>query len=236
MRHPWLYLLLVSLLGVAAMMSRLPVLVLILQAGSAWVLLALDLRAGAIGSAALHMLGWAVVTSVLTIAFTVYFPAQAAAGIFHGVAYREEMFRFIRAGVGAEGDPRLFIPEHCLHYGLTLALSFLTAGLAGLALGAILLNYMNFYVGELIRAAVHPALAAAFGWPVWSMLRVTGFVLGAVAVAHLMVARVLRRSPWQGAKMRKMLLWSVGLFLADMLVKGFLAPHWRKILLHALGP
>ena len=55
---------------------------------------------------------------------------------------------------------------------------------------------MNFYVGSLVHAAASPALAGLAGWPPWSMLRVAGFVVGAVAAAHLLLGRVLHRAPW----------------------------------------
>lgn len=234
-RRPWLYLLLSSFAGTFLLFTRLPWLVVPVQALLPWLVLGQDLREGRPWRGARHMLGWALFTSIWTIAFTQLFPEAAAASIVRGPGYREEMFTFIRTGAGPEGDPRLFVPEHVLHYAGTMVLSFLTAGFAGLALGVVLMNYMNFYVGELVRVGARPAVGLLFGWPVWSVLRVIGFVFGAVALAHLFTSRVLRRTPYDRAANRLLLL-SVGLVLADMVVKAFLAPAWRTLLRRALLP
>jgi hypothetical protein len=202
----------------------------------AWPVLWLELRAGRPGAGARLMLVWACMSSLCMIAFTVAFPHPAELAVFRGIAYREEMFTWIRTNVGAEGTPSQFVPQHFLHYALTLALSTVTAGLGGLLLGTLLLNYMNFYVGSLILHGTRPVLGALFGWPIWSMVRVAGFVLGACAMAHLGLARGIHASPWNGREWRRLLLWSVAFFLADMAIKAALAPYWRKILMRALVP
>jgi hypothetical protein len=200
----------------------------------AYPVLARDLRAGRLGAAARHMVFWAAASCLLTIECAIHFHEAAAAAIFRGEPYREEMFTWIRTGVGAEGSPSLFLPQHFLHYGLVLGVSVVTGGLGGLFLGAILLNYMNYYVGSLILLGSHPVLASAVGWPIWPVIRVVAFVLGAIAAAHLFYARILRASVWKPREAGRLLIWSLILFAADILIKALLAPSWRVLLERAL--
>jgi hypothetical protein len=182
------------------------------------------------------MIFWALVVSVCTIEATIHFPAASQAAILRSTEYREEMFTWIRAGVGPEGSPRLFLPQHLLHYALTLVASALTAGFAGLVLGAILLNYMNYYVGALVLEGARPVLGSLFGWPVWAMLRVIAFVLGAIAAAQFGLARGAKKAPWDARAVRRTFYWSLAFFVADLAIKALLAHPWRRILLRALLP
>lgn len=188
-------------------------------------------RAKALG----HMLLWALITAVATIVITVLWPEKAQEAIVRGVEYKDEMFHWINTGVGAESTPSQFIPQHVLHYAVFLAISFITLGWGGLLMGSVLLNYMNFYVGALIVGAAHPEMAAAFGWPPYAVLRVVGYICGAVALADVFVSVIMRRNVWERAVTRRFMGWSVALFLLDMAVKAFLAPHWRTILQNAAG-
>jgi hypothetical protein len=231
----WVYLLGAAVVGTALIFLRVRWALPLGQALLAWPVLWRDLREGRLLRGCAHMLFWAAATSVFTILLTVQYPQACEAAILKGASYREEMFSWIRTGIGAEGTPARFIPQHILHYLLTLGLSFVTAGLAGLALGAVLLNYMNFYVGSLILVSVHPARAAIFGWPVWPVLRVIAFVLGAIAAAHLLLGPVLHRGRWNRREWRLLMLWSAALFVADIALKAALAPGWRQILLGAMG-
>jgi hypothetical protein len=231
----WIVLALSGILGSMAALAGVGWLTPILQAVPAWWILVRDLREGRAGLGVVHMVFWSVLTSIAVITLTRHRPGAVEAGILHGAAYRDEMFTWIRTGVGAEGDPSRFLPEHAFHYGLVLVLSFVTAGLAGLLLGAVLLNYMNFYVGALIAAAHSPALAGAVGWPPWSCLRVLGFTCGAIAMAGVLLGRVLRRAPWQPRTVRRLFVASAALVVADVLVKAVLAPHWRVLLGRAVG-
>ncbi len=95
------------------------------------------------------------------------------------------MFHWIRTGEGAEGSLQLFLPIHLREYALFSLLSLLTFGSAALILGTYLLNYMNFYVGQLVYQSSHPWLAALVGWPPWSMLRVVGYIATGLALTAL---------------------------------------------------
>ena len=182
------------------------------------------------------MLVWAVFHSVATIVATGIAPAQAAAAIPSGPPYVEEMFHWIRTGEGAEGSLALFLPIHLKHYILFCLLSLVTASSAALVLGTWMLDYMNFYVAQLMQASVSPWLAALVGWPLWSYLRVIGFITTGIALtvpAINLLARIQRRAstqsfPWQ------VLGVGIGFVLADIVVKATVAPFWRQWLLQAL--
>lgn len=231
----WVLLLLSATLGSLAILTGIRWLAPLLQALPAWWVLLRDLRQGRPARGAVHMLAWALLASLVVIEISRQAPAETAPGVFRGAAYRDEMFAWIRTGIGAESDPARFIPQHAAHYALVLGLSLASAGLAGLLLGTVLLNYMNFYVGSLVHAAASPVLASLTGWPPWSILRVAGFIVGAVAAAHLLLGRVLHRAPWNARVAGRMFAASLGLVLADIAVKALLAPHWRILLARVLG-
>ena len=59
--------------------------------------------------------------------------------------------------------------------------SLASMGLAGLFMGAILLNYMNIYYGTLVWMSNGSLVAVLMGWPIYAIIRVVGYVfLGTV--------------------------------------------------------
>jgi len=208
----------------------------LLQAIPGWLLLLDALRHGRPWRGALLMLVWSLGATLTVIELTIHAGGAVEPGVLRGESYRQEMFDWIRTGVGAESDPSLFLPQHLRHFGLTIGLSFATAGLAGLAAGTVLLNYMNYYVGALVAVAADPAAASLWGWPVWSVLRVIGFTFGATAAAHLLLGPVLRKAPWEARTAVRMAAASLALVVADLVVKAVLSPHWRLLLSAALRP
>lgn len=219
-----------------------PVLMPIITALPAILVFADRIHAGRLGAALGLMVLWATASSASVILITQWDPTGAEAAIWRGAAYRDEMFTWIRTGIGAEGSPRLYLPQHALHYGVFLVLSALTAGLAGLLLGAILLNYMSFYVGSLFlndAGADSTWTLVLMGWPIWSILRVIGFIAGGVAMAWLFQSAIrrLRDKPgrWPGQASHYLSL-SLALIILDALLKALLASHWQVTLQKALTP
>lgn len=228
-------------LAIAAILSTALVLVgntwlvPVVQAGTAYFVLYKDLKRADLGAAVRHMLFWALIISVMTVQISIRAHDTAAATIFNGEPYREEMFTYIETGVGAEGSPRQFIPQHITHYGITLVLSLVTGGAGGLFLGTMLLDYMNYYVGSLILMGAEPQMGTLIGWPVWSMVRVAGFICGAIAMAYVFFGRILKRAEWNGRAFGRLMASSFALFLLDILLKWLLAPIWRGWLQTALN-
>jgi hypothetical protein len=200
----------------------------------AWLLLR-----GRRAAAAAAVLLWAASLSLSIIIVTRNDTASMERVVVNGSAYRDEMFDFIRSGAGRESDPSRFLPEHALHLLAFSLLSVGTGGLLGIALGAVLVAYMSFYVGALAAAGGAPGVALLFGWPPWAILRVAGFVLVGTCLAEplLFAARrwldgaVPRRAPYGP--------WSVAaaaLLLGDVILKILFAPPWAVLLRPCLPP
>jgi hypothetical protein len=166
---------------------------------------------------------WTVVMSASVVLLTRVDPERAARTILHGVAYRDELFGWIRTGVGKEGSPALFLPEHALHLGAFVVLCWLSAGLLGLVLGALLTAYMSFFVGSLAAVPGSPWWGALVAWFPWSIARVMAFVLLGVLLARPVLVR--RVAPWTARERTWFVLVAAGIGL-DLLLKTLLAPTY----------
>ncbi|MDF5711179.1 MAG: hypothetical protein PUP90_26785 [Nostoc sp. S4] len=183
------------------------------------------------------MLLWAVFQSIAVIVATAIAPQTAAKAIPRGQSYTMEMFHWIRTGEGTEGTLSLFLPNHLLHYGIFCILCIVTLSSIALIFGTWMLNYMNFYVAQLVKMSAKPWLAAILGWYPWSILRVIGFIATGVALAALglnLLTRMRGEVP-KSAFPKTYMLIGITFVIADILVKALLAPIWQKLLLSALG-
>ena len=182
------------------------------------------------------VLCWAWSQSWAVAGATILAPETATEVVLHGAAYTDNMFHWIKTGEGAEGSLQLFLPIHLREYAIFSLLSLLTFGSTALILGTYLLNYMNFYVGQLVSQSSHPWLAALVGWPPWSMLRVVGYIATGLALTVLALNqghKISRKFP-QLDFPRHYFLMGLGLLLGDLLVKTTLAPIWQQLLRMAL--
>jgi sulfite exporter TauE/SafE len=97
---------------------------------------------------------------------------------------------------------------------------------------------MNFYVGNLILISANPWLAALLGWPIWSLLRVVGFICTGIALTALglnFLSRFRQQPTQLISPFPRNYLWAgFGFVIADIVVKAILAPIWQKLLLFAL--
>jgi hypothetical protein len=206
----------------------------LLNAAPAYAAMVLLLVRGRRRDAVVVMLVWAATLAVVgTVTFAAW-PRDPAPLILNGSAYRDEMFRWIRTGVGRESSPLQFLPQHALHLTAFVALSLATASAASIAMGAVLMNYMDFYVASLFRAGAPVWAVALFGWQPWAMCRVAAFSILGVALAEPLLHRV-RRDGHRGLRDAKpWILIAAGLLLADAVLKTALAPLWGAILRRAL--
>ncbi len=183
-----------------------------------------DLRAGRIWSAVVHVLLWAAASGAAVTAATVASGGGVGPLILMGESYRAEMFEWIRTGRGAEGDPSLFFWPKVREIAVFSALSLASGGMLGLALGAVLLNYMNFYYGCLILSAVpgREAVVLAAGWPIYAILRVVGYTaLGTVLSVPLL--RLLGQTDLGWRDLRRPLTAAAVLIALDFLLKAAFA-------------
>jgi hypothetical protein len=184
-----------------------------------------EIRADRDGAAFRAAVLWAILFSAAIVAFTLAFPEAAARGIVRGEAYRSEMFAWIETGVGKEGSWRLFLPEHALHlvgFGLLAAVS---GGYLGLALGAALLAYMNYFVASVVAASSDGATAGLTAWFPWSVSRVLAFVALGVLLARPLLRR--NRWPYEPRHRRWWILVTLGIAV-DVGLKIALAPAFRE--------
>lgn len=187
------------------------------------------------GEAVRVVLVWAAALAVCgTAAFAVW-PGAVDAAVLNGPAYRDEMFAWILTGEGREGEPSRFLPQHLLHLGAFVALSVLTASAASILLGAVLMNYMAFYVASLYRAGVPPLEVVLLGWQPWALCRVAAFCILGVVLAEPLLSR-LRGYKYRGlGSPRPYLLAAAVGILLDWVLKATLAPVWGRLLRPLLG-
>ncbi len=218
-----------------------------LAVGNPWLLPALNtlpvylamverLRSGDRRGAVVTVLAWAATLAVCgTVSFALW-PQDPSRAVLNGPGYREEMFAWICTGVGREGNWRLFLPQHLLHLGAFVVLSLLTASALSILFGAVLMNYMAYYVASLARAGVPTATVLAFGWQPWALSRVAAFcILGAVLAEPLL--RRVRPGPYaRNGVPRAYWLAPAALIAADWLLKATLAPAWGRVLRGVLCP
>ncbi len=186
-------------------------------------------RRGELGRATRLAQIWALACSIVTIALVANTGDRYADVLWNAEKYRTDMFHWVKTGIGEESEPARFLPLHALHFTAFCALSFVTFGFGGLALGAALLHYMNFYVGSLAAAASSPMMISILGWPPYAVVRVIGFVTVASALTALAFVR-FRRAPIEPTRIRKMLLLGLALVIVDAVLKSIVAPGWGSML------
>jgi hypothetical protein len=206
----------------------------LLNTAPAYVLMVQRLRAGDRAGALRATLVWAAALAVFgTFTFT-WWPSDPEGLVLHGAAYRDEMFTWIRTGLGTEGDLRRFLPQHVLHLAIFVALCLATASVASITMGAVLMNYMSYYVASLARAGTPAATVVFFGWQPWALCRVAAFCALGVVLSEPVLSRLLRYR-YEGLRgARVVILAAAGGILADWILKAVLAPHWRLALKAAL--
>lgn len=179
--------------------------------------------ARAIGAALL----WAALLSAAIIAASQIAPTRVGTAVVNGEPYRIEMFRWIETGVGRENLPSEFVPQHLLHLGAFALLSWISGGYLGLALGALLVAYMSYFVGSFAFAAGQPIVGSIVAWVPWSVVRVIAFVtLGAVLARPVLTRRPLS---FEHAD-RRWILAALGGIALDLALKSLLAPDYGRFL------
>jgi hypothetical protein len=207
-----------------------PWLLPVLNSAPAWALMAALLVRGQRRAAVAAMLAWAAAMAVFGTAAFALWPRPVDDLVLNGPAYRDEMFGWIRTGSGRESSPRLFLPQHGAHLALFAAISLASASLLSIAMGAVLMNYMSFYVAALARAGAPAWAVVLFGWQPWALCRVAAFATLGAVLAEPLLMRVLRR-PYGGLRAaRPYLMAAAAALVADVALKAALAPWWGRIL------
>ena len=217
-----------------AILIGVPALVPFLNVAPAFPFMIASLRRGRVAEAVWRMLVWAAALAVCATAIS-YLDTSAAGRLFvHGESYRREMFEFLLTGDGPEGDIRRFLPQHAAHAAVFCGLALATGGLLAMPLGAVLMNYMAYYVGALGAASAHPWQAMVLAWVPWALIRIAGFVTLGVVLAGPVLGRILRFDCRLRDGTRWMALAGAAL-LADVALKWTLAASWREMIRNAAG-
>lgn len=176
--------------------------------------------------AVIAMLVWAAALAVGgTLSFALW-PRPVDAIVLNGPGYREEMFGWILTGIGREGRPALFLPQHLGHLAGFVALSLATASALSITLGAVLMNFMSFYVASLARAGVPAWAVVLLGWQPWAICRVAAFCTLGVILSEPLLSRILKY-PYEGWPAARPYVLAAGAgILADWILKALLAPAW----------
>jgi hypothetical protein len=209
----------------------------VLNAAPAWWVMTRRLRAGDLRGAILLMLVFPLALAFFgTLSLALWPTADGRIPpVMKGAEYRDEMFHWIRTGVGSEGDWRLFLPIHITHLVAFLLISVLTASLVSITGGAILTNYMDGYVASLHLAGAPLWATIFFGWQPWAICRVAGFCIFGVILADPLLSRVFRYEPQPWSKVRPWAMRAALLIAADWVLKALLAPGWGRILADAIS-
>jgi hypothetical protein len=192
----------------------------------AYLLMAARLREGDRRFALVATLVWALTLAVFGTLFFALWPGPLEGVVLNGAAYRDEMFLWIRTGFGREGSPRLFLPQHVMHLAAFVALSLATASALSILLGAVLMNFMAFYVASLARAGAPSWAVVVLGWQPWALCRVAAFCTLGVVLAEPLLRR--RLGSTTATSPRSLLLWAAAGILADWVLKAALAPTWGR--------
>ncbi len=153
--------------------------------------------------------------------------------VINGRSYSEEMFSWVNTGLGAEGDSSLFMAPKIKELAVFTLASLLTAGTAGLFMGAVLLNYMNTYYGLLVWAGSYSPVIIAMGWPIYAIIRVVGYVFLGTILARTMIVLVRDRS-FKGlvdGDYKRMLIYALILIILDFILKATVANMFYQPLL-----
>jgi hypothetical protein len=208
------------------LLTGVPLLLPALNTLPAYLTMVALLQRGERRAAVVAMLVWAAALAVCgTLTFALW-PRPLDGLVLNGPLYRDEMFTWILTGFGREGRPSLFLPQHLGHLAGFVVLSLATASALSIALGAVLMNFMAFYVASLWRAGVPAWAVLLLGWQPWALCRVAAFCTLGVVLSEPLLARV-RRYDYAGLRSAKpYLLAAAGGILADWLLKAALAPTW----------
>ena len=92
-------------------------------------------------------------------------------------------------------------------------------------MGAVLMNYMGFYVASLARAGAPLWAVVLLGWQPWAIARVAAFsVLGVVLAQPLLRRLTPGVAPLRAS--RPLAIAAAALLLVDVMLKAVLAPAW----------
>jgi hypothetical protein len=231
MRNDLIVLFLATLVSYPLGLSlRQPWLLPVLNALPAYVVLVHRLRKGERGGAVRGMLWWAATLAIVGTVVFLWWPGPIEKLVLNGHAYKAEMFSWIRTGRGAEGNIRLFLPEHLVKLGAFIVVGLGTGSAGALVMGAVLMNSMSYYVAALAKAGVPGWAVTLLGWQPWTIARAAAFATLGVLLAEPLATLVF---PTAKEKLRAgtraaYIVAAMSGLLTDWFLKFLLAPTWGR--------
>ena len=204
----------------------------IAESALGWVAFLLAWTIAGTGWAAVSVLLWAAGTSFASIYVFLSHPKETDERVIRAASYRAAMLTWLRTGAGPESRPIATARQHLREAIWYTAAAALTANLGGLAMGAVLLNYMNAYVATLIRAARRTGPVLLLAWSVWSIVRVVAYV----AIGAASAAPVLRLAGWRvdSPMVRMLAIAGAAGLLLDLVLKLALSRPCGRLLAAAV--
>ena len=175
------------------------------------------------------MLVWAASLGLFGTGFAFFFPERAEVVTLNGEGYREPMIHWLRTGEGEEGRPAEFLPRHGRELLTYVPIALATAGAGAMLMGAVLMNFMDFFVAGAACVSSRPLTTAILAWFPWSVVRVVGYVVLGVILAEPMLHRVGGSGSPRPAFAWRWLIFAGGCLVADVLIKASLAPWWGRM-------
>jgi hypothetical protein len=152
------------------------------------------------GRAAIAVLAWSIGTSMVAIPAFRADPVATDARVAHAVPYRAEMRAWLATGRGPEATPARTAGRHVAELGAYVIVGIASMNLLSIAMGAVLLNYMNAWVASLLGAARRPWTVRLLAWNAWSVVRVAAYVVIGVAAAWPLASRTAFAVPWSAVR------------------------------------
>jgi len=195
-----------------------------------WIVLMLHLFRGRLWDGILDMFLWAIWECAAVIILAFLYPEQTKQLIWQAGSYFEEMSGWLRTGTGSEADPSAWIWIHLKWLGLVVLGGFLL-GLPALIMGVLLLNFMNYYVAQIMLTSESPLVVMMVAWHIWSIARVAGFIILASTMFQLLIGWVFK-APMRTAHVVWGLIVGFILVVADAVMKWQLVDNVRDIINH----
>ena len=180
---------------------------------------------------------WALCLAVAMMALGVILSGQAEAAVQGAVEYRSQFIRWMADATPVTAAPAQDWLGHLRDLAIFTAATAITAGLGGLFLMAMAINIISVNAASLFNEATRPVQTLLFAWPVWTIARLVGAVLLAVALAEPLATGQVRPEAlrdWLRAR-RRLLVYGVIVLVVAALLQLLLSPLYRSMLEAGLG-
>lgn len=194
---------------------------------------------------------WAASLALTVWVSSLLVPERAGQAIWRGLEMRSELLAWIATGTAGAGEVLglpLDVTTQLLQALLVLVGSLVSAGLAGLAVDALLINATSFVAASIVEQANRLLPGILLAWPIWSVVRVLGYIIcGAVLAEPIFLSRLLfgtaqEPAPERPASLaqwwqwrRRLLLSGIGLILLAIALQLLLGPSWASMVRRATG-